>query len=82
MNWRAEAACRGTSTALFYPSLGDLTAARHAKAVCATCPVRVECLEEALRDGELFGIRGGLTPRERRRARRQLFSNRSLGYSA
>jgi hypothetical protein len=33
------------------------------------CPVRVECLEYALQDGDCFdhGIWGGTTPRERRK---------------
>jgi Transcription factor WhiB len=40
-----------------------------ALAICWRCPVRVECLEEALRveaDGYAFGVRGALTAGERR----------------
>ena len=37
-----------------------------AKAVCAGCPVRAECLDEALARIP-DGIAGGLTPAERRR---------------
>ena len=33
--------------------------------------MREECLEFALRNGEKFGIWGGLSERERRRIRRQ-----------
>ena len=33
--------------------------------------MRVECLEYALRNGEKFGIWGGMSERERRRIRRQ-----------
>ena len=36
-----------------------------AKALCATCPVRVECLEYADDNDEREGIWGGLTPTER-----------------
>ncbi|WP_460431661.1 WhiB family transcriptional regulator [Amycolatopsis echigonensis] len=36
------------------------------KAVCMGCPVRTECLAEAL-DGRInFGVWGGMTERERR----------------
>ena len=71
--WRARAACRSVDPELFFPTAetgpvhdAQVTAA---KAVCAVCPVRVECLDEALmRIPE--GIAGGLTPQERRRLRR------------
>lgn len=36
-----------------------------AKAVCATCPVRPECLQDALDRKETSGIWGGLDPSER-----------------
>lgn len=45
-----------------------------ARAVCDACPVRLDCLDYALRAKERFGMWGGLTPLERlrieRRARR------------
>jgi WhiB family redox-sensing transcriptional regulator len=49
----------------------DASAIANAKLVCATCPVRVECLQFACDHGEI-GIWGGATRRERReiRARR------------
>jgi hypothetical protein len=37
-----------------------------ARQVCAGCPVRQECLEFALCHGEVHGIWGGLTERDRR----------------
>ena len=37
-----------------------------AKKLCAGCPVRLECLAEALDSGEQFGVWGGMTERERR----------------
>jgi hypothetical protein len=39
-----------------------------AKAVCATCPVRRDCLLEALATGNSFGVWGGLSSAERARA--------------
>ncbi len=37
-----------------------------AKAICAVCPVRQDCLQRALDGGEDYGIWGGLTATERR----------------
>ena len=62
-NWGERARCRSTSPdALFVQG-----ALQHeAKRVCYGCPVRTECLAEAL-DGQIeFGVWGGLTERERR----------------
>jgi WhiB family redox-sensing transcriptional regulator len=39
---------------------------RQAKAICARCPVRIECLEYAVRIREPHGIWGGLNELERR----------------
>jgi len=54
---------------LFFPDRGQSLAP--AKAICATCPVRTSCGDEALVNGEKFGIFGGMSERERRRVRRQ-----------
>ncbi|MEU1502195.1 WhiB family transcriptional regulator [Streptomyces sp. NPDC005732] len=61
--WRENAAC-GSSDAddLF----ADSARQRQAKAVCAGCPVRTECLAEALDERIEFGVWGGLTERDRR----------------
>ncbi|MDP8959208.1 MAG: WhiB family transcriptional regulator [Actinomycetota bacterium] len=67
--WQDFANCRGADSDLFFPERGAST--RQAKAICAACEVRVECLEFALRHGEKFGIWGGLSERERRRIRKQ-----------
>jgi WhiB family redox-sensing transcriptional regulator len=67
--WQENANCMGVDPDLFFPERGAST--REAKAVCAGCEVRVECLEYALANGEKFGIWGGLSERERRRLRRQ-----------
>lgn len=66
MTWHTLAACRGMDTTIFYPRVGEN--ATEAKLVCAGCDVRAECLTTALADeatGHRFGVRGGLTPRER-----------------
>jgi WhiB family transcriptional regulator, redox-sensing transcriptional regulator len=69
--WRAKAACRGLDPSIFYPFDDDDEAAQAAKAVCAVCPVRESCLEQALGFREREGIWGGATERERRRIVRQ-----------
>ncbi len=63
MAWAERGACRNVDPdSLFVPG-----AAQHrAKRVCAACPVRVDCLAEALDNRLEFGIWGGMTERERR----------------
>jgi WhiB family transcriptional regulator, redox-sensing transcriptional regulator len=67
-NWRAAAACRFADPDLFFP-LSDsgkgLDQAAQAKAICAGCRVRRQCLTFALRTRQVHGIWGGLTERER-----------------
>lgn len=71
--WREHAACLGDMAAAFYPPLrrekrsAKTTREERAKAVCAACPVRTDCLEQALLSGERYGIWGGLTDTERSR---------------
>jgi hypothetical protein len=52
------AACRGTDACLFFPEPGQSDA--QAKAICAVCPVRAECLAVALANGERYGVWGGV----------------------
>jgi WhiB family redox-sensing transcriptional regulator len=69
--WRDKAACLGRPEGIdWYPERSHAEAAR-AKAVCKTCPVREDCLEEAIANGEAFGIWGGLDTQERKREARR-----------
>jgi hypothetical protein len=72
--WREQAACRGVDPELFFPAAesGPTRTAQvaAAKAVCAGCPVRQECLAEALARIP-YGICGGLTEHERRMLHRR-----------
>jgi WhiB family redox-sensing transcriptional regulator len=70
--WRAWAACAGLDTEIFYPEPSTPENKADAKAVCARCEVRLECLVDALTTNEGFGIRGGFTARERRTMARRL----------
>lgn len=73
--WMVDAACRGVAEDLWFPERGDTKSAqseiRQAKAVCANCTVRYECLDYAIANHEVFGIWGGLTEKERRDAKRR-----------
>lgn len=64
---RAKGACRGRPDVNFFPERGERTGP--AKAVCATCEVREDCLGYALDTVQKHGIWGGLSERERRRIR-------------
>jgi len=64
-DWYDDAACRDADTELFFP-VSDAHAA-DAKAICASCPVREDCLEFALETRSPEGVWGGLTPIERHR---------------
>ena len=72
-NWRSAAACRPADPEMFFP-LSEFGKAREqiaeAKAICAGCPVRRQCLQFALRTRQTHGIWGGLTELERRQGRR------------
>ena len=62
-DWSKNARCRASDPdALFVQG----AAQNRAKAVCMGCPVRTECLADALDDRVEFGVWGGMTERERR----------------
>jgi WhiB family transcriptional regulator, redox-sensing transcriptional regulator len=74
--WRVDAACATMDTLIFFP-IGETGPAAPqvvlAKKICASCPVREECLEFAIATIQNDGIWGGTTEDERRlikRARR------------
>lgn len=65
--WVPRANCRGMDPALFVLERGAGTDdVDNAKAVCAGCVVRSECLEYAIANRETQGIWGGMSPTERR----------------
>ncbi|WP_329170520.1 WhiB family transcriptional regulator [Streptomyces sp. NBC_01685] len=73
-NWRMHAACREEDPDLFFPigSSGPaLVQAEEAKAVCGICPVREQCLEWVLENGQDAGVWGGMDENERRALKRR-----------
>lgn len=67
--WMAEANCAGLDPELMFPGRGDTETLQAAKVVCAECPVKQQCLDYAIENGEHFGVWGGTSERERRRIR-------------
>ncbi len=62
-DWTARSACKTADPdELFVTG----AAQNRAKAVCLGCPVRTECLADALDNHVEFGVWGGMTERERR----------------
>ena len=75
--WRADARCRKDSAVHFFaPGHLERREEKHrresaARALCAACPVQVDCLDYALVVQEPHGIWGGLNELERRRLLRR-----------
>ncbi|BCK73948.1 hypothetical protein Srufu_079010 (plasmid) [Streptomyces libani subsp. rufus] len=68
-DWRLRGKCGPDDASLFFPEKGTDQDAAHAQAkkICYGCPVRDECLADALNNWEPFGVRGGLTAQERQK---------------
>lgn len=70
--WQMKAACRGPQATVFFPPSHverkdeKLTREGRAKAICADCLVRGDCLDYAIRIREPHGIWGGLNEVERK----------------
>jgi WhiB family transcriptional regulator, redox-sensing transcriptional regulator len=74
-DWWRSAACREADPELFFPvaahgpGAGEIA---RAKAVCAACRVRRQCLQYALATHQMHGVWGGTTEDERQlRVRRE-----------
>lgn len=67
-DWREEALCAQVDPELWYPEKGETP--NPAKRICAVCPSRRPCLEDAMRSETggrttRFGVSGGLSSHER-----------------
>lgn len=67
-DWTALAKCGGTEDAMFGTTGFDQ---KRASLLCASYPVRSECLAEALDNRIEWGVWGGMTERQRRLLLRQ-----------
>lgn len=61
--WLHLAACTEADADQLF---GRAVAGRAVRALCARCPVHLQCLAHALGTGEDSGVWGGLTPNDRR----------------
>ena len=66
--WQDQAACYGVEPDLFFPVSEE--EAGPALAYCGGCQRREHCLAWALKNGERYGVWGGLTEQQRRRIAR------------
>ena len=85
--WRQQAACAQVSPELFEPEPGPEWAAwvEAAKRVCQGCPVRPDCLADAMgweATGRRHGILAGLTPAQRDRFARRRWREQQGGAAA
>ncbi len=80
-DWRDLGACVSADPELFFPisvSGASQQQEAQAKAICAACTVRPDCLAFALNTNELHGVWGGLGEEERNRLRREAADGSSL----
>lgn len=66
--WTTDAACAQVDPDAWFPEKGGST--REVKKVCASCPVRTECLDFALDHDERHGVWGGVSERQRRQLKK------------
>lgn len=71
-SWMSKRACDNETADMFHPEGygSDRTMAEAVK-ICAGCPVRLNCLDYAIRTDDQWGVFGGLTPDERRALNKQ-----------
>ena len=68
-DWRMHAACAGWPIDLFYGDESDVVMTSQAQRLCERCPVRADCLNDAMTHNDPYGIWGGMTPEQRRWSR-------------
>jgi WhiB family redox-sensing transcriptional regulator len=75
--WMVDGRCRVEDIPpdVFFPSRGESLALP--KSICARCPVKVQCLDYALRTRQYHGVWGGASERERRRMRSAIAAERT-----
>lgn len=63
--FQLDGLCQYVDPEIFFPKNGYT--AKEAKSICRLCPVKDPCLEYAVsQEGELLGVWGGMSDRERR----------------
>ena len=67
--WMFKGNCANTNPNAFFPN--DGVGVEFAKSICESCPVRLLCLEYALKNRISQGVWGGCSERQRRRIRKE-----------
>lgn len=70
LSWHDQAKCKGMDTNIFYYGVYErgpakLARAAEAKRICADCPVKQQCLADAVSRDDRYSIQGNTTPEER-----------------
>ena len=68
--WQDRAACFGVDPDVFFPVSEE--EAGPALTFCNSCLIKEECLAWALKNGERYGVWGGMTEQQRRRLARRV----------
>lgn len=68
LDWLRQAKCNGLPPSFFYCT--DVGEIYRAKQFCEDCPVKIDCLEHAIKNHEDWGVWGGCSERERKTIRR------------
>jgi WhiB family redox-sensing transcriptional regulator len=81
LSWQSAAVCAQADPEAWFPRQGE--PARRAKLICRACPVRENCLADALEHMGLYeygthGVWGGLSPGEREAAAAEYAQGTSL----
>jgi WhiB family transcriptional regulator, redox-sensing transcriptional regulator len=67
-SWWEQAACQSADPELFFP-IASTGSGQHdvirAKAICAGCPIRRQCLDYAIDSHQAHGVWGGASEEER-----------------
>ena len=72
-DWQSQGACLNADPDVFFPisvAGASATQIRTARAICAGCRVRSDCINYAVEHAEIQGIWGGTTDDERKKLRR------------
>ena len=79
--WRQRAACLSADPDLFFPVSAEgrsLEQVAKAKAICARCRVRRDCLAFALATRQAHGVWGGMSEQERRPTRSAVWTSKLI----
>lgn len=68
LGWQDAALCAQSDAELWFPTQGR-SMGHEAKKICASCPVKRQCLDYALAENIVDGIYEGVSERDRRALR-------------